>query len=80
MRHLHDRLALARTVLSALNRESLCRTDLEKRTVRKMGTHASFEGMFDFLVANGYVQKSAEKHRAPYVITEKGVKLLEGLS
>jgi predicted transcriptional regulator len=52
---------------------------LEKRTVKKIGTHATFEGIFRYLVQNGYVQKSEQKHRAPYVITEKGFKLLEGL-
>lgn len=79
MRNLHERLSLAKTVLKELNRQSLCRTELEKRTVRKSGTHATFEGIFRYLVLNGYVQKSEQKHRAPYVITEKGLKLLEGL-
>lgn len=79
MRCLNERLRLAKTVLHVLSRQSLCRTELEKRTVRKLGTHATFEGMFRYLVQNGYVQKSEQKHRAPYVITEKGIKLLEGL-
>jgi DNA-binding PadR family transcriptional regulator len=79
MRHLNERLGLAKTVLKELSRQSLCRTELEKRTVRKFGTHATFEGIFRYLVQNGYVQKSEQKHRAPYVITEKGLKLLEGL-
>jgi DNA-binding PadR family transcriptional regulator len=79
MRHLHERLRLAKTVLHELNRQSLCRTELEKRTVKKIGTHATFEGIFHYLVQNGYVRKNEQKHRAPYVITEKGLKLLEGL-
>jgi DNA-binding PadR family transcriptional regulator len=79
MRNLHERLRLAKTVLHELSRQSLCRTELEKRTVKKIGTHATFEGMFCYLVQNGYVQKSEQKHRAPYGITEKGLKLLEGL-
>jgi len=79
MRRLHERLRLARTVLKELSRQSLCRTELEKRTVRKLGTHATFEGIFRYLVENGYVQKSEQKHRAPYLLTEKGLKLLEGL-
>jgi DNA-binding PadR family transcriptional regulator len=79
MRRLDERLRLARTVLHELSRQHLCRTDLEKRTVKKIGTHATFEGIFRYLVQNGYVQKSEQKHRAPYVITEKGLKLLEGL-
>lgn len=79
MRHLHERLRLAKTVLNELRRQSLCRTELEKRTVKKLGTHATFEGIFHYLVQNGHVQKSEQKHRAPYAITEKGLKLLEGL-
>jgi len=79
MRCLNERLHLAKTVLHMLSRQSLCRTELEKRTVRKMGTHATFEGIFQYLVKNGYVRKSEQQHRAPYVITEKGSKLLEGL-
>jgi DNA-binding PadR family transcriptional regulator len=68
---------LAKTVLRELSRQPLCRTDLEKRTVRRFGTHATFEGMFRFLVQGGYVQKSEQKHRAAYVLTEKGAKFLE---
>jgi len=79
MRRLNERLGLAKTVLKELSRQPLCRTELEKRTVRKFGTHATFEGIFRYLVQNGYMQKSEQKHRAPYVITEKGLKLLEGL-
>jgi len=79
MRRLHERLHLAKTVLAELRRQPLGRTELEKRTVRKCGTHATFEGIFRYLVRNGYVQKSEQKHRSPYVITEKGLKLLEGL-
>jgi predicted transcriptional regulator len=79
MRRLKDRMNLAKTVLKELERQPLCRTELEKRTVRKSGTHATFEGIFRFLVQNGYVQKSGQKHRDPYVITEKGTKFLEAI-
>jgi DNA-binding PadR family transcriptional regulator len=77
MRRLTERMHLAKTVLRELSRQPLCRTELEKRTVRKLGTHATFEGMFRFLIQGGYVQKSEQKHRAAYVITEKGEKFLE---
>ncbi len=77
MRRLSDRMDLAKIVLKELNRQPLSRTELEKRTVRKEGTHATFEGIFRFLVQSGYIQKSGQKHRAPYVITEKGAKFLE---
>jgi DNA-binding PadR family transcriptional regulator len=77
MRRLTERMQLAKTVLRELNRQPLCRTELEKKTVRKLGTHATFEGMFRFLVQGGYVQKSEQKHRAAYMITERGTKFLE---
>lgn len=79
MRRLNERLGLAKIVLNELRRCSLGRTELEKRTVKKRGSHATFESIFSYLVQNGYVQKSEQEHRAPYVITEKGLKLLEGL-
>jgi predicted transcriptional regulator len=79
MRRLKDRMNLAKTVLKELERQQLCRTELEKRTVRKSGTHATFEGIFRFLVQNGYVEKSGKEHRAPYALTEKGAKFLEAL-
>lgn len=79
MRRLTERLHLAKTVLKELSRQPLCRTELEKRTVRKFGTHATFEGIFHYLVQNGYVVKSEQKHRATYAITERGNKFLEAL-
>jgi len=79
MRRLIDRMDLAKIMLKELERQPLSRTELEKQTVRKSGTHATFEGMFRFLVQSGYVQKSGQKHRDPYVITEKGAKFLEVL-
>lgn len=79
MRRLDERLNLAKTVLHELSRQHLSRTELEKRTVKKFGTHATFEGIFHYLVQNEYIQKSDQKHRAPYVITDRGLKLLEGL-
>ncbi|MEM2119123.1 MAG: winged helix-turn-helix domain-containing protein [Candidatus Bathyarchaeia archaeon] len=79
MRNLRERLQLAKTILHELSKQSLSRTQLEKRATRKVGTHATFENLFAFLVQNGYVKKSDEKHRAPYVLTEKGQKFLEGL-
>jgi predicted transcriptional regulator len=79
MRSLTERLQLAKIVLKELDRQPLCRTEIEKRTVKKVGTHATFEGIFRYLTQSGYVQKSEQKHRAAYVITEKGAKFLEAL-
>lgn len=70
---------LARVVLSELDRQALRRTDLERCIVRKSGTHATFEGILHYLLQSGYVAKNEQKHRANYVITEKGRKLLEAL-
>jgi DNA-binding PadR family transcriptional regulator len=79
MRCLNERMNLAKIVLKELSRQPLCRTELEQQTVRKTGTHATFEGIFRYLVQGGFVQKSEQKHRADYVITEKGAKLLEAI-
>jgi DNA-binding PadR family transcriptional regulator len=79
MRRLNDRMELAKTVLKELSKEPLCRTELENRTVRKRGTHATFEGIFRYLIQGGYIQKSEQKHRSSYVLTEKGAKLLEAI-
>ena len=79
MRRLTERMDLAKTVLKELSRQPLCRTQLEQQTVKKTGTHATFEGIFRYLVQGGYVQKNGQKHRANYVITEKGAKLLEAI-
>jgi DNA-binding PadR family transcriptional regulator len=70
---------LAKTVLKELNKEQLSRTELENRTVRKRGTHAMFEGIFRYLVQGGYIEKSEQKHRSNYKVTEKGAKLLEAI-
>lgn len=76
---LRRRLNLAKIVLHELDKTPTNRTQLEKRATRKYGTHASFESIFHFLKESGYLEKTAERHRAPYRITEKGKRLLEGL-
>jgi len=78
-RGLEERLRLAKIVLSELDRRPLSRTELEKRTIKQCGTHSTFEGIFRYLKQNGYVEKTAPRHRAPYRITEKGRRFLEGL-
>lgn len=79
MRRLHDRMDLAKTVLKELSKEHLTRTEVENRTVRKKGTHATFEGIFRYLIQDGYIEKTEQKHRSSYKVTEKGVKLLEAI-
>jgi len=77
--YLRRRLDLAKIVLHELDKTPTSRTQLEKKATRKYGTHASFEGIFHFLKESGYLEKTTERHRAPYRITEKGKRLLEGL-
>jgi predicted transcriptional regulator len=79
MKRLNERMDLAKIVLYELKRQSLCRTELERRTIAKAGSHATFESIFRYLVQGGYVEKSAPKHRAKYLLTEKGAKLLEAI-
>lgn len=80
MKSLDHRIRLARTVLNEMKKYPLSRSEIERRTLRKSGTHSSFEGIFCYLVKAGYIQKNAEKQRAPYVLTEKGAKFLEAIS
>ncbi len=80
MRRLNERMNFAKIVLKELSRQPLSRTELEQRTTKKAGTHATFEGIFRYLTQDGYVVKSEPTHRAKYIITEKGTKLLEAIS
>lgn len=70
---------LAKIVLHELSRQPLSRTELEKRTTEKAGTHAMFESTFSHLVYGGYIEKNSPKYRAKYVMTDKGVSLLKAL-
>jgi predicted transcriptional regulator len=79
MRRLTERMNLAKTVLHELKKQPLCHTELEMRTVKKAGTHATFVGIFRYLIQGGFVQKTEQKHLAKYVLTEKGTQLLEAL-
>jgi predicted transcriptional regulator len=80
MNSLYERLNLAKIVLAELSKQSLRNKELEKKTVMKGGTHATFEGMFRFLIQYGYVEKTERRHCAPFCMTKKGRKFLEGLS
>jgi len=74
-------LHLARVVLAELVKAgSLRRRDLEKRTLIKCGTRATFDSILAFLKKRGYIVKASERHTAPYQITEKGKRFLEALS
>jgi predicted transcriptional regulator len=69
-----------RCILRVLSLSPRPRRVLELNFVRKFESPAAFEATFRFLVRDGRVAKSGPEHRAPYSITERGRKLLEGLS
>ncbi|MEM0314103.1 MAG: hypothetical protein QXQ41_06120 [Candidatus Bathyarchaeia archaeon] len=74
-------LHLARIVLAELVKAgSLRRRDLEKRTLIKCGTRATFDSILAFLKNQGYITKASAEQMAPYKITEKGKRFLEALS
>lgn len=74
-------LHLARVVLAELVKAGfLRRRDLEKRTLIKCGTRATFDSILAFLKKRGYIAKASDRHTAPYQITEKGKRFLEALS
>jgi predicted transcriptional regulator len=70
---------LAKIILHELSRQPLGRTELEKHTITKTGTHATFESTFSYLVHGGYVKKNSPKCRAKYVMTDKGLALFKAL-
>ena len=69
-----------RLVLRELSKGSLSRRTLESRFTHRFESPAAFESTFMFLVRDGRVAKSGPEHRAPYCITERGRRMLEGLS
>lgn len=72
-----DRMCL---VLRELSRRPLSRVELQSRFMQKFDSPSAFEGTFVFLVRDRRVQKSGPEYRSPYVITQRGQKLLEALS
>jgi DNA-binding PadR family transcriptional regulator len=71
--------SLAKVVLAELSKGPLRRRDLHKRTLRQCGTPATFTSTLNYLKQRGHVEKMSTKHTAPYRITEKGKRFLEGL-
>jgi predicted transcriptional regulator len=69
-----------RIVLFWLNRNQMNRTELETKFFAKAKEKYSFDLTTRFLVKNGYIEKTENKKRSPYHITEKGKRLLEGLT
>jgi DNA-binding HxlR family transcriptional regulator len=71
---------LAKIILHELSRQPLGRTELEKCTVQKSGiTHAVFESTFKHLSHDDYVKKDSTNYRAKYVLTKKGMAMLNVL-
>lgn len=67
-------------VLRELSRRPLSRIELQARFLQQCDSPSAFEATFMFLVRNGRIQKSGPEYRSPYTITERGHKLLTGLS
>jgi DNA-binding PadR family transcriptional regulator len=77
VKDLFERLRLARCVLRELSRQPLQRSELTRRAIQRGGSYASFNSILSYLVESGYVEKSGAEHRAPYRVTERGLKFLE---
>jgi hypothetical protein len=65
---------LAKIVLKELNRQPLCRTEIELRTVRKAGSHVAFEGIFRYLVFMdfGFVVLITDSDYDSVLVTNQG--------
>ena len=79
MKELRERLRIARVVLRELSRQNLSRSGLTRRAIQRGAGYASFNSIFSYLISEGYVEKSGIEQRAPYRITERGIKLLEAV-
>lgn len=80
MRGLGGRLELARVVLCEVSREPCCLSVLEVRVLGKVGSHATFLGLFYFLRDSGFIVKASGGLRAVNCISDKGRLLLKALS
>ena len=69
-----------RLVLHELSRRRLSRVEVESRFLQKFGSPSAFESTFSFLIRDGRIRKVEFEYRSPYIITERGTKLLEALS
>ncbi len=76
---LKTRLGITKVILRLLSRQPTSRVELTRHAIRHGGSYASFNAIFSFLRVEGYVEKCGSELRAPYRITEKGLKMLEAL-
>jgi len=79
VKSLDERLTLAKTILRELSRQALSWTQLDKKVTHEIGTRSKFEAMFRWLICKGCIEKTGQKTRDPFRITEKGRKFLQGL-
>lgn len=73
-------LERVKLVLHEFSRRPLSRVGLESRFLQKFGSPSAFESTFSFLIRDGRIRKGESEYRSPYMITERGGKLLEALS
>ncbi|MCW4017994.1 MAG: hypothetical protein NWF00_04860 [Candidatus Bathyarchaeota archaeon] len=69
-----------RVILAELARGPFSRKDLLGQVLQKGVSPASFDVTFRYLRSRGRIRKETSAKRAPWVITEKGRKMLEALS
>ena len=68
----------SKEILRKLAKNNLRWTDLERATIHVCTSHSIFARTLKFLLKNRLIEKVGEKkERAPYRITEKGLKQLE---
>jgi len=77
MKTAEERFRLAKIVLRELRDEPLSWTELEKRMLRRCGTHTKFRNLMRWLTENNYIIKmGGTGTRAPYKANQEKVKYL----
>jgi predicted transcriptional regulator len=80
MKKLKQQFELAKVLLNELSCAPCSYSLLEKRTVAKAGTYATFNSILYFLRDSDFILKNASERLSPYNLTDKGKLLLEALS
>ncbi len=68
-----------RVVLRELSRQPQRRGELMKRAVTRGASYCSFNFVFAYLLAEGFVEKTGAELHAPFRITERGLRFLEAV-
>lgn len=71
-----DTVKIMGVILQELSREPVRRVVLQRRVQPKGVSCATFDAVFEFLVDDGNIRKCGDEHRAPFRVTDKGLKFL----